>query len=86
MFTSASFRQFGQSKKRVVTRDFLEGDITVPATLRALLAIRKVQELVLVYSFGLLRANDTDLIVTTTKATTSIDDRVNVQLRCLWLA
>lgn len=86
MFTSASFRQFGQSKKRVVTRDFLEGDITVPATLRALLAIRKVQELVLVYFFGLLRANDTDLIVTTTKATTSIDDRVNVQLRCLWLA
>lgn len=86
MFTSASFRQFGQSKKRVVTRDFLEGDITVPATLRALLAIRKVQELVLVYFFGLLRANDTDLIITTTKATTSIDDRVNVQLRCLWLA
>lgn len=86
MFTSASFRQFGQSKKRVVTRDFLEGDITVPATLRALLAIRKVQELVLVYFFGLLRANDTDLIVSTTKTTTSIDDRVNVQFRCLWLS
>ena len=86
MFTSASFRQFGQSKKRVVTRDFLEGDITVPATLRALLAIRKVQELVLVYFFGLLRANDTDLIVTTTKTATGVDDRVNVKFRCLWLS
>ena len=58
----------------------------MPTTFCALLAIRKIQELVLVYLFGLLRANDTDLIVTTTKATTSIDDRVNVQLRCLWLA
>ena len=86
MFTSASFRQFGQSKKRVVTRDFLEGDITVPATLRALFAIREVQELVLVYLFGLLRADNADFVVATTQTATSVDDRVNVKLRCLWLA
>lgn len=58
----------------------------MPATLCALLAIREVQELVLVYFFGLLRADDTDLVVTTTKTATSIDNRMNVQLRCLWLA
>lgn len=78
--TSACLRQFSQSEKRVVTRDLLKGNIAVPATLRALLTIRKVQELVLVYLFGLLRADDTDLVVATTKTATSIDDRVNVQL------
>ena len=84
--TSACLRQFSQSEKRVVTGYLFEGNIAVPTTLRALLTIRKVQELVLVYLFGLLRANDTNLIVSTTKAPTSIDDRVNVQFRCLWLA
>jgi hypothetical protein len=58
----------------------------VPTTFCALLAIRKIQELVLVYLFGLLRANDTDLIVTTTKTATGVNDRVNVQFRCLWLS
>jgi hypothetical protein len=84
--TSACLRQFGQSEKRIVTWDLFKGNVAMPATLRALLTIRKVQELVLVYLFGLLRADDTNLVVATTKTATSIDDRVYVELRCLWLA
>lgn len=58
----------------------------MPAALCALLAIGKVQELVLVDFLCLLRADDTDLVVATSKTSTSVDYRVNVQLRRLWLA
>ena len=57
----------------------------MPASLRALLAVCKIQELVLVDLLGLLGADDTNLVVTATKTTTGVDHGVYVQLRGLWL-
>jgi hypothetical protein len=58
----------------------------MPASLRALLAVCKIQELVLVDLLGLLRADDTNLIVTATKATTGVDHGVDMQFRGFWFA
>lgn len=58
----------------------------MPASLRALLAIREIQEPVLIYFLSLFGADDTDLVVASTKTSTSIDDRMDVQFRSLWFA
>ena len=58
----------------------------MPATLCALFTIRKVQELVLVYLFGLFGADDANLVVAATETSPSVDDGMDMQFRCLRLA
>lgn len=84
--TATSLGQFGQPQQRIVAWDLLERNIAVPPALCTLLAVCKVQQFVLVDLLCLFRADDADLIVTSAETAASVNHRVDVQLRSLWLA
>ena len=76
---STRLGQLSQAQKSVVTWDWLECDVAVPAALCTLFLRREVEETLRVNLLRLLRADDTDLIVASTETTARVDDRVNVQ-------
>lgn len=75
--TTACLRELSQPQKSVVTGHRFEGDVAVPTFLRALLLV-EVQESILVDLFGLLGADDTDLVILPSKTATRVADGMNV--------
>jgi hypothetical protein len=82
MHTSTSFWKLCQTKNCVVTGNRLKGDIAVPLSTGALLAVISMG----VQSLALLRANDADLIICNTMFTTRVGNRMNVESGSLWLS
>ena len=62
------FRQLGKSQKRIVTRDWLESDVAVPAFPPTLLLVE--ENPVLVDLFELLGADNTDLVILSSQRAT----------------
>jgi hypothetical protein len=58
----------------------------MPATFGALLLAREVDETLRVNFLGLLRADDADLVVSSTETPSRVDHWMNMQFRSGWFA